>query len=354
MAETTKTKQLDFIALYKKFVSDTKTGKRLQPNGKKITEGTIVNYEVTLRHLVTFSHEKKFELRLTLVKYLNKRQLVAERNYWNKFYKKFTDYLYQDCKNFDNAVGAQIKNIRTFFGYLKKSLLMDVGEFHKNFYVRKEDVPIVTILPEELNFLIYNTEFEASLPPHLKRTKDFFIFGCTVALRFSDLVKLKKNHLRNVGSDYYLVVRSTKTSVDTQIQLPDYAVAIVKKYAKLKGGYLLPQYYNDRLNDYLKILCEKAGFTQPTVKARTIRGGVKLIKGKVQAANRFCDLVTTHTMRRSAITIMLSLGMPEHIVRKISGHSPMSKEFYRYVALAQTYQDKETKLHFEKLKEKQL
>jgi hypothetical protein len=39
---------------------------------------------------------------------------------------------------------------------------------------------------------------------------------------------------------------------------------------------------------------------------------------------------------------MLSLGMPEHAVRKISGHSPMSKEFFRYVSLAQSYQDKET------------
>jgi hypothetical protein len=44
-------------------------------------------------------------------------------------------------------------------------------------------------------------------------------------------------------------------------------------------------------------------------------------------------------MRRTAITNMLMRGVPENLVRKISGHSPLSKEFYRYVALSQDYQD---------------
>lgn len=64
---------------------------------------------------------------------------------------------------------------------------------------------------------------------------------------------------------------------------------------------------------------------------------------------RFCDVATTHTMRRTAITTMLSLGMNEQFVRKISGHSPSSKDFYRYVLWAQAYQDTETQRVFEKL-----
>jgi intergrase/recombinase len=43
---------------------------------------------------------------------------------------------------------------------------------------------------------------------------------------------------------------------------------------------------------------------------------------------------------------MLQLGMPENIVRKISGHAPNSKEFYRYIQVAQDWQDEETeKVH---------
>jgi intergrase/recombinase len=51
---------------------------------------------------------------------------------------------------------------------------------------------------------------------------------------------------------------------------------------------------------------------------------------------------------------MLSLGMPEQVVRKISGHAPGSNEFYRYVLWAQTYQDQETEKMFEKLKSKSI
>ncbi len=42
------------------------------------------------------------------------------------------------------------------------------------------------------------------------------------------------------------------------------------------------------------------------------------------------------------------------LVPKISGHAPGSKEFYRYVSWAQTYQDQETEKMFEKLQEKRL
>jgi intergrase/recombinase len=55
-------------------------------------------------------------------------------------------------------------------------------------------------------------------------------------------------------------------------------------------------------------------------------------------------------MRRTAITNMLCLGMPEHLVRKISGHAANSKEFYRYVQLSQSFIDNETDQFFERVK----
>jgi hypothetical protein len=71
--------------------------------------------------------------------------------------------------------------------------------------------------------------------------------------------------------------------------------------------------------------------------------------------NAFCrtPLQNIHTMRRTAITVMLSPGVREQVVRKISGHAAGSKKFYRYVSFAQTYQDPETEKMFDKLKGKQ-
>jgi integrase len=121
-----------------------------------------------------------------------------------------------------------------------------------------------------------------------------------------------------------------KTQCETIIKLPDYIIAILKKYKSQKGYWLLPRYNNVILNKYIKRLAERAGFTSQIYKARDKRGleNEIIIKSNSKVKNyRFCDLITTHTMRRTAITTMLCLGMPEHIVRKISGHAPGSKNF---------------------------
>lgn len=78
--------------------------------------------------------------------------------------------------------------------------------------------------------------------------------------------------------------------------------------------------------------------------------GVSLkLKNGLATGYPFCDLVSSHTMRRTAITTMLTLGMPELLVRKISGHSDDSRAFYRYVELAQQYMDMEINKAYEKL-----
>lgn len=354
MSKTIRNKEFSFFDLYGRFINDSKRGKRLQPNGKRISEGTIDNYGYTRQLLANFCREKQFELRIKLLRSLNTRQQVTEKNYWKKFYKRFTDYLYQDCGHYDNYVGQTIKNLKVFFNYLKKDLGLAIGEFHKLFYVRKEEIAIFPLMPEELNFLIYDKDFEASLTTRMKEVKDFFVFGCTVALRVSDLFSLKKSNVRINNGQYYLAVRSQKTNTDTLVKLPGYAVEIISKYPKLKNR-LLPQFNIVNLNKYIKLLLEQANFVHPVYKTREKRGKVAELKkqeGSSQKAFRFCDMATTHTMRRTAITTMLSLGVPEQVVRKISGHAAGSKEFYRYVLWAQTYQDQETEKMFEKLEAK--
>jgi integrase len=348
-------KELSLFHLYEKFINDSLRGKRLQPNGKRLAAGTIKNYNYTLQLLKNFSGNKNFELRIRPARYLNKKQAQVEKNYWRKFYKRFTDYLYNDCGHYDNYVGQTIKNVKLFFNYLNKDLVLEVGEFHKLFYVRKEEIAIFPLMPEELSFLIHAKELENSLPKRMKEVKDFFVFGCTVALRVSDLLNLKRSNIRIINDQYYLSARSIKTATDTLIKLPPYAVEIISKYKK--QNRLLPHFNKSNLNKYIKQLLETAGFTHPIQKLRERSGfsiEIKNDHGALSKQLRFCDVASTHTMRRTAITTMLSLGMPEQIVRKISGHAPGSKEFYRYILWAQTYQDTETEKMFEKLQQKKL
>lgn len=349
MKRSSASKALCFVTLFERFISDTQKGRRLQPNGKPILKGTTRNYANTLRLLKAFAEKKQFELRIRSVRKLSQREVEREKRYWKKFYKGFSDYLYDDLGHFDNYAGQCFKNIKVFFSYLNKELSLFTGDFHKHFYTAKEDVAIFPLMPEELHFLIYDTAFGEGLPRRLRETKDFFVFGCTVALRVSDLFALNRSNLREVNGQWYLSVRSKKTSTDTLVKLPDYAQAILGRYQKQRKK-LLPPFNISNLNQYIKLLLEKAGMTGPVTLTRTRRGRpVDVKRGKGQVS-RLCDVATTHTMRRTAITTMLSLGMTEQVVRRISGHSPHSKEFYRYVLWAQTYQDRESEQVFARLK----
>jgi len=193
--KTSEKVRLDLIKLYDKFLKETLQGKRLQKNTKPVRESSIQPYVWLRKLLYDFSIEKEFPLTIISTKTLKKRGIEAEKKYWKSFYKKFTDYLYDDLDCYDNYVGSNITRLRAFFNYLNEEKDMDVGLFHKKFYAYSEDIEIVTLLPEQLNYLIYNTEFEASLPEHLKKTKDMFVFGCTVALRVSDIFKLTENNV---------------------------------------------------------------------------------------------------------------------------------------------------------------
>ena len=104
---------------------------------------------------------------------------------------------------------------------------------------------------------------------------------------------------------------------------------------------LLPTISLNQFNKNLKDIGLIAGWTYEVGKERCRRGVRKEIKNNGKTY-RFCDLISSHIMRRTAITTLLIHGMPEPLVRKISGHAPGSKEFYKYVQYSESFLDKET------------
>lgn len=269
------------------------------------------------------------------------REYKAEKKYWRSFYIQFTNYLFYDRKCFDNYVGSNIKVLKVFFNYLMCEKELSIGLFFKKFDVILEEIEIIVLLQSQLQFLITNKEFEASLTEKQKKVKDFFVFGCTVALRISDLTALTKANLEIVGEKYYLRTSSKKTEAFTRILLPPYIVEIIKKYSS--HNKILPRITKTQLNIQIKELIELANWNDERIVIRHRRGEPIVVykDEKNKIPYRFCDLISSHTMRRTAITTLLCLNVPENVVRKISGHAPNSKEFYKYVELSQKYMDVE-------------
>jgi integrase len=233
---------------------------------------------------------------------------------------------------------------------LKNDKNFNIGDFYKLMYVPSEDVPIITLSPEQLRTLIYDPTINNKLCPRLQRVKDIFVFGCTVALRISDLLSLTTDNLQVVDNTYYLMTRSRKTDTVTYVKLPNYARSIIDKYSGLYPT-LLPTISDQKFNQYLKELGILLDFKNEVSKTRNKKGSaVNLYKDPDnQIQFKFSDLMTSHMMRRTAITNMLRLGVQERIVREISGHAQSSKEFQRYVDVSRSYLNEQLDGYFEKL-----
>ncbi len=330
------------MPLLEKFISELQKGNHLQKNGKVIRNASIKNYLNLQNHLQTYSQTRGLVLRICDHDKLNTREQRSEKNYWKRFYLTFTDYLFNDIGSYDNHAGSMMKLLRAFFNYLNNEFIIATGLYHNRFYITQQDIPVIVLYPERLNFLIHNKEFENSLPKYLKAHKDMFVFGCTTALRFSDLVKLQPTNLETINGNVYLCSTSQKTGMISRVYLPQYAKDILSKYKRRKRSLFKP-ISKTNFNIAIKKIAFLAGWTEPMIKTRNKRGESENLyrDAAKQEHYRFCDLVSSHTMRRTAITTLLRMGLNEINVRIISGHRANSPSFYRYVNYSDSFMNEE-------------
>jgi site-specific recombinase XerD len=110
----------------------------------------------------------------------------------------------------------------------------------------------------------------------LAKVRDLFLIGCLTGLRFSDFSTIRPGNIRPLDVDGKEVLCLTKTTQKTseKVVLPltdPRLVAILEKY----GMQAPPKISNQRLNSYLKELCQLAGIDSP-VEIFEHRGGKRL------------------------------------------------------------------------------
>ena len=343
---------LPLVHHFGKFISLSASGRRLTPSGRRLSKGAIIQYQCIFKLLRDYETTvARQALRIKLLHRSSLRELQSEKLYWQRFFRQFTTWLYGEKKYYDQYVGSVAKVLRTFFNWLLNEKALPIGNFHKQFRIPGQKITPVVLEPQQLNFLITNTGFHDSLPSYLQRTKDIFVFGCTVGLRYGDLRKLRKQDIQYTANDTYVLINTSKTSTEVKIPLPGYALDIIHKYDRKTGKYLLPRLSGTNLNLQLKSIMERAGWVYSLPKLRCRQGKPIELKNKEGECFRFCDHITAHTMRRTAITTLLLLGVEETMVRRISGHAPGSKEFYKYVAVVQDYLNDKVKIAHRKLLE---
>ena len=176
--------------------------------------------------------------------------------------------------------------------------------------------------PKAVNFLkwdefmkLYNYEFD-ELEKHLELTRDRFCFSFLTSLRHSDLEILKKAHFDDFDNPTSFSFVSKKTNDSLTIYLHRYAKELYQKYKDVptKNGLLFPPKSNQKMNNNLKIIAERLGFTR--LISRMQYSG----KDRIEDTQRLCDVIATHSARRTFVVHALEQGWSPQLVMTYTGH----------------------------------
>jgi site-specific recombinase XerD len=144
--------------------------------------------------------------------------------------------------------------------------------------------------------------------------------GCYTGLRFSDIANLTTANFYKDITGSYILMRTKKTGQQVVIPLNSRIKEILNYY----GGKMPQAISNQKTNDALKVICEKAGITKEIETKKKIGGET------ITQVWKKCELISTHTARRSFATNAFLAGIPALSIMKITGHRA-EKSFMQYV-----------------------
>lgn len=226
--------------------------------------------------------------------------------------------------NVNITVHGNIKRLKIFLNHARSRGMHD-NDSYKNFKWKVPKKRIFFLDWREVKTLYdYQpaSEFE-------RKVLDKWLFGTLTSLRFSDYNMLRKSQRRKVefpGDDtVYQAVMLTqkKTTSPVTVPLTSEAVAILDRYKDQPGDLALPKVGSHVINRHIKLIARKAGITgKETVEV--YRGSNREMKDVDR-----CDLIGTHTGRKSWITHALDMKIAGKTVAEIAGHDEKTmNDFY--------------------------
>jgi integrase len=263
---------------------------------------TVNKFKTLLIHLEGFCKKKKQALTFDLFDL--------------KFYELFTIYLVNDQEHTNNTVGKVVANLKTFLNWAIDRGY-PVNPIFSKFKIATEKTETVYLTEPEL-MAIYNLDLTGNKT--LSKVRDVFCFGCFTGQRFSDIAGLREEDIK--GNSWH--VRTLKTKDVIEVPLNVYALEILDKY--FNQNLPLPVMSNQKTNQYLKELAQKAELNELITQVR-FKGSVR-----VQETKPKHELISTHTARRTFVTLWLEKGGRPETCMEITGHTDY-KTFKKYIKI---------------------
>lgn len=267
-----------FVELYNQYLSTSDKG--------RWATGTKRQYKSTLSALLRFKQHYG--------------ALPKIHEFDLRFYDVFTDYLSEHEGKQKNTTGNFIKNLKAFLGWAKSRGYHVHPDFeHKDFKTIKEKKEIYYLTQEELKQLI---DLDLTSNSRLEKVRDVFVFNCRTGMRYGDLRRLSRSHVRKYGTREVIQLIQEKTGKSNYIPITPLPKSILEKYE-----YQLPIISEVKMNEYLKELCEFAGIDMQ----------VESNKGLIPKYK----VISTHVAIKTFITHCAEQSISPKVVAEITGKS---------------------------------
>lgn len=286
----------DFFRIYDEFIQE----KENDYSGNSISKSTKDRYDYNKRLLQDFQDYYKLKLRLG--------------NFNDKIYNKFLKYCIEIKDHSANTVHRNVGLLKTFLYWaLSKKYTYNNNfiNFKKPPKFRTDEIALNYQQVEE----IYLYDFSKN--KRLERVRDLFVFGCVTGMRFGNYSRISK---QDIQGDFIRVVDIKSKSKKLSIPLNSISKAILEKY-----NYILPNISNQKMNEFIKEVFKEMKFTEDIKK--TMKYGDELVDKK----SEFWERISSHTARRSFITIMKNNKVPDKVIMSYTGHTSLEvfNNYYR-------------------------
>jgi site-specific recombinase XerD len=253
-------------------------------NDKTNAQSTITIKRVTLKTLKGFQKDILFE------------ELTYD------FMKRFENHLIMIGQS-TNTRHKCFRHIKTWINAAINKDYLDLNKYpFRKFRAPTEKTTREYLTPADI-VRLENLEFNRQ-NSHLQKIRDMFLFSCYTGLRFSDILELSKDCIKERADGLHIEMKMQKTN--EPINLPIFMIhngkpiELLKQYEKTDYNYYFHNNGKHLTNQYVN----------RALKEIAVLAGIDI-------------KITFHTARHTAATFLLYKGVAVTTVQKILGHKKL-------------------------------
>ena len=265
-----------------------------------------------------------------------RRKPILIKDVNDSFKKEFVSF-YKSNNYAQNTIQRELTFVKTVCRHAR-FLGLETSPQLDSLRLDKAKVEKLYLNLDELNSIEnINEELSASL----QNARDWLIISCYTGQRVSDFMKFNENQIRIENGKSLIEFTQKKTGKIMTVPLHKKVLDILAK----RGGKFPYSISDQRYNEFIKIVCEKANINQ------LVHGGKqtetapksKIFRKEIKIYKKY-ELVTSHIGRRSFATNFYGI-IPTSLLISATGHST-EVMFLNYIGKTDTQKAKQLADYF--------